>query len=81
MYVFGPRKVVEVAGRTRDDKTSRIHDGTGFGHRDVFVALFVVTSKSAAVEEETVVVCQSIAAWTDEIAWEHECRNTADTAI
>ena len=81
MDVCGPRKIVEVPGGTRDDETGRIDDGAGFWHRDVLVALFVVTSESTAVEEEAVVACETIAAWTDEIAWEHKCRHAADTAV
>jgi hypothetical protein len=45
------------------------------------VTLFVVTSESAAVEEEAVVACESIAAWTDEVTWEDEGRYAADAAI
>jgi hypothetical protein len=81
MDIFGPRKVVEVPGGTGNHETCGIHDGTGFGHGDVLVALFVVTSKSAAVEEEAVVVCESIAAWADEVAWEDEGWYAADAAI
>jgi hypothetical protein len=81
MDIFGPRKVVEMPGGTRHDETGRIDDGTGFGHRDVLVALFVVASESAPVEEEAVVACEAIAAWADEIAREHKCWHAADTAI